>query len=148
MFEPGKIYKTRGGEDALIYCVDAPGEYPVHGRVGGYSKSWTLEGMILGLYHTECDYDLLPGAIDEPPESACVIVDLMAQVRAAKIRAERAEAAIERAREAIEKELRNSVPGENVIWFHACASHIAAIMGLTIAPARELTVTWNKEIEE
>jgi hypothetical protein len=44
MFEPGKIYKTRGGEDALIYCVDAPGNFPVHGRVGAFLLQWAKDG--------------------------------------------------------------------------------------------------------
>lgn len=31
--EVGKFYKTRGGDKARIYAVDAGGDYPVHGAV-------------------------------------------------------------------------------------------------------------------
>jgi hypothetical protein len=31
-------------EKVVIYCVDAPGLYPVHGRVGGDVESWYLSG--------------------------------------------------------------------------------------------------------
>jgi hypothetical protein len=63
-FEPGKSYKTRGGEDALIYCVDAPGLTPIHGRVGPVMLCWTESGMIASL--TNHDFDLVapePGRI-------------------------------------------------------------------------------------
>jgi hypothetical protein len=67
-FEPGKSYKTRGGEDALIYCVDAPGLTPIHGRVhgrfGADMHCWTESGMIASV--TNHDFDLIapePGRI-------------------------------------------------------------------------------------
>lgn len=40
-FEAGKTYKTRGGEEAFIYCVDAPGACPIHGRIGNDMIRWT-----------------------------------------------------------------------------------------------------------
>jgi hypothetical protein len=46
-FEAGKTYKTRGGEEAFIYCVDAPGSLPVHGRIGSAIYCWTVGGNIL-----------------------------------------------------------------------------------------------------
>jgi hypothetical protein len=43
-FEPGKTYKTRSGDDALIYCVDAPGDEPIHGRIGQHIMAWPASG--------------------------------------------------------------------------------------------------------
>ncbi|HMD53823.1 MAG TPA: hypothetical protein VKJ65_04655 [Phycisphaerae bacterium] len=48
-FEAGKTYKTRGGEEAFIYCVDAPGALPIHGRIGAALYSWTEGGNILSV---------------------------------------------------------------------------------------------------
>jgi len=45
VFEPGQVYKTRGGYEAKIYCTDAPGIYAVHGRIGGCIASWTPSGV-------------------------------------------------------------------------------------------------------
>ncbi|MDD2775484.1 MAG: hypothetical protein PHU06_05985 [Gallionella sp.] len=60
IFEPGKTYKTRDGRNALIYCVDAPGDFPVHGRTDdGYVKSWTLEGDCM-TFSTNGSADLMP----------------------------------------------------------------------------------------
>jgi len=44
-FEAGKTYKTRGGDDAYIYAVDAPGPYPIHGRVLGHEEGWARDGQ-------------------------------------------------------------------------------------------------------
>ena len=48
-FEAGKTYKTRCGEDAFIYCVDAPGLMPIHGRIGATLYGWTEGGRILSV---------------------------------------------------------------------------------------------------
>jgi len=61
-FEAGKTYKTRGGKDAFIYAVDAPGDDPIHGRVGDTVRSWRNDGRYL--QRCEDDYDLIP---PEPP---------------------------------------------------------------------------------
>ena len=42
--EVGKFYRTRDGNKARIYVVDAPGEYSVHGAVDGGIYSWTKYG--------------------------------------------------------------------------------------------------------
>ena len=49
-FEARKSYKTRGGEEAFIYCVDAPGAMPIHGRIGTVLYCWTEGGHILSIY--------------------------------------------------------------------------------------------------
>ena len=48
-FEAGKTYNTRGGEEAFIYCVDAPGACPIHGRIGATLYGWTEGGRILSV---------------------------------------------------------------------------------------------------
>jgi len=58
--EAGKTYKTRGGKDAFVYCVDAPGEYPIHGRVDNLFRCWTANGKWIN--HVEDDNDLMPPA--------------------------------------------------------------------------------------
>jgi hypothetical protein len=56
-FEAGKTYKTRGGEEAFIYCVDAPGACPIHGRIENDMVRWTESGnMIASHKHS---YDLI-----------------------------------------------------------------------------------------
>jgi len=57
-------------------------------------------------------------------------------------RTERAEAAIERARGVIEATLRKADAPETA---SLNAVNVAHILGLTITPARELTVTWEKD---
>lgn len=39
---------TRDGLEVVLYCVDAPGPYPVHGRVEGVHlpSSWGLHGTV------------------------------------------------------------------------------------------------------
>ena len=44
VFIVGRTYKTRDGHEALIYRTDAPGDYPIHGRVGKEVRSWTAAG--------------------------------------------------------------------------------------------------------
>ena len=63
-FEAGKTYKTRDGREALIYCTDAPGEYPIHGRVAGDPdpNSWTGAGRYVSDTHGSSLRDLLPPA--------------------------------------------------------------------------------------
>jgi hypothetical protein len=71
----------------------------------------------------------------------CVIADLTQQVRDANARAERVVAAIERAIPVIKAKLEGAHPGSTI----CLARDIAEAFGLTITPARELTVTWNKD---
>lgn len=28
-------WQTRDGRDVVIYCTDAPGDWPIHGRING-----------------------------------------------------------------------------------------------------------------
>ncbi len=58
VFEVGKTYRTRGGRDALIYCTDAPGRWPIHGRVGESVMRWYASGSFFEK-PGDCD-DLLP----------------------------------------------------------------------------------------
>jgi len=39
---------TRDGLKVVLYCVDAPGQYPVHGRIEGahLSSSWGVRGNV------------------------------------------------------------------------------------------------------
>lgn len=41
-----KPIRTRDGREVVIYCTDAPGDYPIHGRVEGEDspRGWTLTG--------------------------------------------------------------------------------------------------------
>ena len=41
-----KQYQTRDGRKVTLYCVDAPGDYPVHGRIERMqdAKSWDKYG--------------------------------------------------------------------------------------------------------
>jgi hypothetical protein len=73
----------------------------------------------------------------------CVIADLTRQVREANSRAERAEAAIERARKTIENDLCGSECDAVSVGYRLEARRIANALGLTITPARELAVTWE-----
>ena len=57
MFQPGKTYRTRSGDEALIYCTDAPGDRPIHGRVGTTICSWRADGKNHP-YGFDSDYDL------------------------------------------------------------------------------------------
>lgn len=40
-------WQTRDGRDVVVYCTDAPGPYPIHGRVEGLiaSVSWNETGI-------------------------------------------------------------------------------------------------------
>lgn len=59
-FEPGKTYPTRSGEEALIYAVDAPGSFPIHGRLGDYAVMWMADGRVAN--GVECPQDIAPPA--------------------------------------------------------------------------------------
>ncbi len=61
-FEAGKTYRTRDGREALIYCTDAPGAYPIHGRIGETLVRWNADGSFFAV-PGDCA-DLLP---PEPP---------------------------------------------------------------------------------
>lgn len=56
-FEPNKTYKTRSGEEAFIYCVDAPGACPIHGRIGNDMIRWTESGNMISTH--KHPYDLI-----------------------------------------------------------------------------------------
>ena len=58
-WQAGKTYRTRSGEEALIYCTDAPGDRPIHGRVGTTICSWRADGKNHP-YGFDSDYDLPP----------------------------------------------------------------------------------------
>lgn len=57
----------RDGREALIYCTDAPGDHPIHGRVHGfpYAHSWTAEGMCYSDFRFRDD--LVPPVPAPPP---------------------------------------------------------------------------------
>lgn len=59
-FKPGQTYRTRDGREALIYCTDAPGAHPIHGRIAGdpFAYSWTSAGRCYSNF-PHCD-DLVP----------------------------------------------------------------------------------------
>lgn len=48
---------TRDGRKVVLYCVDAPGEWPVHGRVEGAYRpsSWGLNGCVFCGSHSSRD---------------------------------------------------------------------------------------------
>lgn len=66
-FKAGQTYRTRDGREALIYCTDAPGDHPIHGRVHGfpYAHSWTAEGMCYSDFRFRDD--LVPPVPAPPP---------------------------------------------------------------------------------
>lgn len=59
MITMDKKYRTRGNLDAVIYCNDAPGDYPVHGRInefyGGLPTTWRADGK----HCAEARFDLI-----------------------------------------------------------------------------------------
>ena len=82
---------------------------------------------------------------------ACLIADLKRdqmlsreEERKAEQRAERAEAAIERARSCVESGLRMTALNDFQRGFDEALKTICTVAGFTITPARELTVTWEK----
>jgi hypothetical protein len=92
MIDLTKEYKTRGGHDVVLYCDDAPGAYPVHGRVmrdSGYNvETWTATGRHYD-DDEETDMDLVL-AVETPPveafsrlEDARAIVALYKSLRSA-----------------------------------------------------------------
>ncbi len=48
MIDFSKPVQTRDGRSVVIYCTDAPGDFPVHGRIegGALPNSWRLDGLI------------------------------------------------------------------------------------------------------
>ena len=58
-FDPKKPCQTRDGKKVIIYCVDAPGEYQIHGRIedDNYPRTWRLDGRDTSLEST--GYDLV-----------------------------------------------------------------------------------------
>ena len=43
-----RAYQTRDGRKVTLYCVDAPGAYPIHGRIDDNicPLAWTSEGIL------------------------------------------------------------------------------------------------------
>lgn len=64
-FEAGKTYPTRDGREAFIYCTDAPGCRPIHGRIGGMAASWDKNGR--NFYKSPMNIDILLPALDRAP---------------------------------------------------------------------------------
>lgn len=46
--EAGKFYKTRDGQKARVYALDACGDYPVHGAVLCNDGMWILSSWTCG----------------------------------------------------------------------------------------------------
>ena len=46
VFKPGQVYKTQDGREMLIYCNDAPGDFPIHGRIGQAVAARTAGGSV------------------------------------------------------------------------------------------------------
>ena len=46
-FDPKKPCQTRDGRKVIIYCTDAPGDCPIHGRIEGQSRPdcWRITGI-------------------------------------------------------------------------------------------------------
>lgn len=71
---PERVIQRDGKKPQKIYCADAPGEYPIHGRIEGKSIkdtscSWTEDGRYAK--DGESDYDLLlivPAALPALPD--------------------------------------------------------------------------------
>ncbi len=44
-----KPVQTRDGRKVVIYCTDAPGDFPVHGRIDGMEDpdTWRLDGAFI-----------------------------------------------------------------------------------------------------
>lgn len=47
-FAADNTYKTRAGELAFIYCTNAPGPWPIHGRLGNSIACWAANGSYWG----------------------------------------------------------------------------------------------------
>jgi len=65
-----KKYRTRNGREVVLYCIDAPGRFPVHGRVedefgNSAIKSWLSDGKYCANSPTG-GYDLIEvGSYDD-----------------------------------------------------------------------------------
>jgi len=47
MIDMSRKYRTAGGREVTLYCTNAPGAYPVHGRIGDRSPlRWNRAGFI------------------------------------------------------------------------------------------------------
>lgn len=62
----GEQYRTIMGEEVVLYCTDAPGDYPVHGRVmrgnESYVCSWLANGRRAIDPNVSSTEDLVPAA--------------------------------------------------------------------------------------
>lgn len=72
-------WQTRDGRDVVIYCTDAPGLCPIHGRVDGIcrSLSWIKNGKVQYLSE-DTDYfsdDPALDLVNRPVPSVSVPVD-------------------------------------------------------------------------
>jgi hypothetical protein len=175
-FEPGKRYRTVGGDIATIDRRDDDPEvlFCLHGTIGRdphLISSWQENGSY---GHAGCNqaFDLVPGAIGETTDHtgptdaqlAEALFDAYATAKsetagwnavasrarellqggdavAAIRRAERAEAAVEAARRIIEATLLAETLNAYGRGCDEKSRQIAEAMGMTITPARDLTVT-------
>lgn len=66
-FDPTKLYLTRDGHKVGIYCTDAPGPFPIQGRILYKNRhrlrEWTEKGMINPYVESHDDIINIP----EPP---------------------------------------------------------------------------------
>ena len=62
MIDWTKPVQTRDGRKVMIYCTNAPGMYPVHGRIEGERRasSWTLDGAVIEGSRGPCDLVNVP----------------------------------------------------------------------------------------
>jgi len=74
MISMDKKYKTRGGSEVVLYCTDAPGKQPVHGRVGKDVYAWTKGGCFFD-HETTNRLDL----VEIKPISTEEEIDLLVQ---------------------------------------------------------------------
>lgn len=60
-WEPGKEYRTRGGQRARVYATNGHGLFPVHGAIysfGWHAQKWQITGQWRD--HGSHDMDLMP----------------------------------------------------------------------------------------
>lgn len=131
-FEAGKTYKTRSGEEADEWLADA-----LWAAYGGERDD---KAGLLAVARLARELLQPCNGMMQVSDDGKTVTPLC-EFRA---RAERAEAAIEKLRAVIEITLRKTNEPETA---NLNAANVAHILGLTITPARELTVTWNKDTQ-
>ena len=78
MIEAGKTYKTRGGEEAVIYATDGVGNHPIHGAISGRMHTWMLDGRYstIPMAVSELDLVLEPSYADFKIDEPVMVRDL------------------------------------------------------------------------